>query len=774
MDRKLMSEQQQQQQQEQSSNSQQALPLPQRLSEQQGANPLDVTASVNHNEPDIATDIEQHCLLFPTYATRHSRSGFKDPLDWNIRVRGWAFTKRSNRRKRLVMSMARKLAGVTKDNKVYETLESRFGMFLASNTQGARFAIQCVGVTRTSHMELAGAPSSHDSTVDELMNEMHTTEGALAIAETAKDKMLLRKSLEESRPQEYLDSHQPEPTLVTNSTHSETDGVPMTEATPSENQESRWTKGAALVRGAYRKYKPIVVAQVQYSLHGTEYGAATSLKTSCESNGSHFNNRCGSNSESIVSNNSSDGTWPSTTDVLSTVRSDSGDTILPQSETHNDDLGYGSFPTVEISSRPGGHFDGTLRVSHEDIEVHRNQNSMSGLSRSKTVTGKIDESHPRFLKLHAYNPEMKEPCHGIVNLVDPEGVSIISDIDDTIKKTDVVEGARIILENTFLKEMMDVPGMAKVYMNWWKQGAAFHYVSNSPWQLIPSLLEFFHSHKFPPGSAHLRMHDSVLKTYFMAPGENKRRNISEILTDFPDRKFILIGDSGEIDMEIYTEMAVRFPDQIIKIFIRDITSTRLKEEAIKMANTPTSRTRSLSSMLPKAPMAVVATGFNYFSRYGAGANTESGTKVNKQSMDNLTFANVSVDSLTLDDIAPTPSQIPCITGQQLPPAKPPRSQKISSQAAPSRDPPIVLGDLYNDEPMPGASPADPAVIKTPYEIWLERIETCQRQLPDGKLMFFEDASVLEECALVKNILRQYKDRQSLEELDDETLCEILL
>ncbi|KAF9913119.1 hypothetical protein EC991_003578 [Linnemannia zychae] len=702
------------------------------------------------------------------------------------------------------MSMARKLAGVTKDNKVYETLESRFGMFLASNTQGARFSIQCVGATSTSQMELAGDPSSHDPTVDELMSEMHTSEGALAIAETAKDKLLLRKSLEEQRPREYLEmsqensranspSHQQQPQqqnppTAAASQYISADGSPLTRVTSPESTEGsfsgRWTKGAALVKGAYRKYKPMVMAQVQSSIQGTEQEQASSLRVPGESNDTRPSSRSSSNHGSTISEHSGDEAMPNKADLPPKAhRTDSGDTILSQTETHNEDLGHGVFPTVQISSRPGGHFDGTLRVSHEDVQAHRKQSSLSGLSRSRTVTGKSDESHPRFLKLHAYHPDMKEHCHGIVNLVDPEGISIISDIDDTIKETDVVAGARIILRNTFLKDMMDVPGMAKVYKNWWKQGAAIHYVSNSPWQLIPSLLEFFHTHKFPPGSAHLRLHDSVLKTYFMAPGENKRKSIREILMDFPGRKFILVGDSGEIDMEIYTEMAIQFPEQVFRIFIRDITSAKLREEAIKMTGAPPPRSLSFTSMIPKAPINAVTTGFGFFSRQGAGAGDEEGvgidkaTNASRTTLGSTTTEEHSVGGLTMVDSDSVQSQKSNgAAGGQQPPPKPRRSHTFSSQeSTPQRTPaqtpprtqsPGLPGEL-DDEPMPGAPPPEPAVVKTPYEIWVERVEMCQRQLLEGTMTLFEDASTLEECPLVKDMLRHYEDRHSLDLEEDD-------
>jgi len=433
-----------------------------------------------------------------------------------------------------LVGMARKLAGVTKDNKVYETLESRFGMFLASNTQGACFSIQCVGAASTTHMELAGDPSSHDPTVEILRHEFKSSDVAIIAADAADDKAMVRKSLEETGSGVYAGLHNIQP-HDSSSGESEPvvgrDTPPGKISSPGEQEmgfsPGRWSKGAALVAGAYRKYKPVVMAQVN--------SGSSALQTLHRNDRYRHDNTA--DTEDVAKARDIPAQIPH-----STYRSDSSDSVFSQSETHYEDLGRGLFPTVQISSRPGGHFDGTLRVSHENVRAHRKQ-----------IDTGVDEEeghHPRFLKLVAYHAEMTEPCRGIVNLIDPLGISVISDIDDTIKETNIAAGARTILQNTFLKDMQDVPGMSQVYKRWWKQGAAIHYVSNSPWQLIPSLLEFFHSYKFPPGSAHLRLHDSVLKTYFMTPGESKRKAIHEILTDFPERRFILVGDSGEIDMEM--------------------------------------------------------------------------------------------------------------------------------------------------------------------------------------------------------------------------------
>lgn len=71
---------------------------------------------------------------------------------------------------------------------------------------------------------------------------------------------------------------------------------------------------------------------------------------------------------------------------------------------------------------------------------------------------------------------------GRLHFVGPEGFSVISDIDDTIKISHVVD-KRLLLERTFLKPFEEAPGMAELYRGWADIGAAFHYLSSSPWQL---------------------------------------------------------------------------------------------------------------------------------------------------------------------------------------------------------------------------------------------------------------------------------------------------
>jgi len=161
---------------------------------------------------------------------------------------------------------------------------------------------------------------------------------------------------------------------------------------------------------------------------------------------------------------------------------------------------------------------------------------------------------------------------GSVQLIPPEGVSVISDIDDTIKISEVTD-KRALVRNTFLEEFRPVPGMASLYARWAAAGAVFHYVSASPWQLYPELEAFRKRERFPPGSFHMksvRLKDSTLADLLASPLEYKPPILRELLQRYPRRQFVLVGDSGEKDPEVYAALARDFPDQIRWILIRRV------------------------------------------------------------------------------------------------------------------------------------------------------------------------------------------------------------
>jgi hypothetical protein len=161
---------------------------------------------------------------------------------------------------------------------------------------------------------------------------------------------------------------------------------------------------------------------------------------------------------------------------------------------------------------------------------------------------------------------------GSIQVIDEDGLSVISDIDDTVKVTNVAN-RRELLANTLLREFSAVPGMAEIYRHWQASGTAFHYVSASPWQLASCLGGFLRDAGLPAGSMHLklfRLKDSTPLGRLPSRKRSKRRSVENIVADFPRRRFLLVGDSGERDPEVYAEVARRHPDRVAGVAIRQV------------------------------------------------------------------------------------------------------------------------------------------------------------------------------------------------------------
>jgi phosphatidate phosphatase APP1 len=162
-----------------------------------------------------------------------------------------------------------------------------------------------------------------------------------------------------------------------------------------------------------------------------------------------------------------------------------------------------------------------------------------------------------------------------VIVTDSQGISVISDIDDTIKHSAISSGAREIFRNAFIRELGDltIEGVKEWYNAMAEQGVKFHYVSNSPWQLYPVISKYFSLAGLPPGSFHLKQYSGMLQGIFEPVAERKKVTLDKIARDFPDRSFILIGDSGEADLEVYTDFVLENPGRVAAVFIRDVTTT---------------------------------------------------------------------------------------------------------------------------------------------------------------------------------------------------------
>lgn len=199
---------------------------------------------------------------------------------------------------------------------------------------------------------------------------------------------------------------------------------------------------------------------------------------------------------------------------------------------------------------------------------------------------------------------------GQTRLIEPNGLSVISDIDDTVKISEVTERAKLI-DNTFYKPFLAVPGMAATYTRWAQNGVVIHYVSSSPWYLYAELEDFFTSKSFPDFSMSLkyfRFRDATFFNLLKKGSKTKPPQIAAILNQYPGRKFVLIGDSGEEDPEVYTTVKNQHPDQIAHIYIRNISGETLANPRFAaLINTLPAGSLTLFDAAEELPMSLTLT-----------------------------------------------------------------------------------------------------------------------------------------------------------------------
>ena len=164
---------------------------------------------------------------------------------------------------------------------------------------------------------------------------------------------------------------------------------------------------------------------------------------------------------------------------------------------------------------------------------------------------------------------------------------IISDIDDTVLWTNVTNklNMALMLARTNAHTRKPFKGVAAFYRAL-RDGAGGHednplfYVSSSPWHLFGFLVDFLRLQGIPVGPLLLR--ELGLRDVFKptSHGSHKLEKIELILGFYPDMQFVLIGDSGEKDPEIYTEIVRRHPQQVRMIYIRNVNPDPVRIEAL--------------------------------------------------------------------------------------------------------------------------------------------------------------------------------------------------
>lgn len=199
---------------------------------------------------------------------------------------------------------------------------------------------------------------------------------------------------------------------------------------------------------------------------------------------------------------------------------------------------------------------------------------------------------------HSVDVEVIEPLHRDVPHVRTSGLilvppptarfGVISDLDDTVIRTDATRLLtmlkRTLLENA--RTRLPFAGVAEFYRGLHlgddgNDANPVFYVSSSPWNLYGVLTEFLEFQKIPLGPLVLR--DWGISDRGVLPrghGQHKLGAIRQIMNCYPELPFILIGDSGQEDPEIYRDIVHQYAGRILGVYIRNVTADPARARAI--------------------------------------------------------------------------------------------------------------------------------------------------------------------------------------------------
>lgn len=155
---------------------------------------------------------------------------------------------------------------------------------------------------------------------------------------------------------------------------------------------------------------------------------------------------------------------------------------------------------------------------------------------------------------------------------------VVSDIDDTLLHSFInrkVKKFRTLMFTT-MEKRRSVVSMKDLMHKFTDKGAASFYLSNSEQNLYPMIYRFLLHNAFPPGPVFLKkmrgLWDVIRNIKFPLRNLHKEQTLENILSLFPEKKFVLMGDNTQHDLAIYLQAADKFPKSIIYIIIRKVIS----------------------------------------------------------------------------------------------------------------------------------------------------------------------------------------------------------
>ncbi|WP_455132772.1 App1 family protein [Microbacterium aurum] len=154
---------------------------------------------------------------------------------------------------------------------------------------------------------------------------------------------------------------------------------------------------------------------------------------------------------------------------------------------------------------------------------------------------------------------------------------VVSDVDDTVMVTALPRPFVAAWNSFVLNEhaRQPVPGMAVLLERLVRDhpGAPVVYLSTGAWNVAPTLQRFLRRHLFPPGALLLTDWGPTHDRWFRSGRAHKEENLRRLAREFPHVKWMLIGDDGQHDDDLYTSFTSEFPDHVTAVAIRRLSPT---------------------------------------------------------------------------------------------------------------------------------------------------------------------------------------------------------
>jgi phosphatidate phosphatase APP1 len=163
-----------------------------------------------------------------------------------------------------------------------------------------------------------------------------------------------------------------------------------------------------------------------------------------------------------------------------------------------------------------------------------------------------------------------------VFVADPEArFGIISDVDDTILNT-ALPKPLVAAWNSFVLDehaRTSTPGMPVLYDHLvaGHPGAPVIYLSTGAWNVAPALSRFLERNLYPAGPLLLTDWGPTPDRWFRSGQEHKLRELDRLAKEFPEVRWLLVGDDGQHDEQLYHEFASRHPEKVAAVAIRQLS-----------------------------------------------------------------------------------------------------------------------------------------------------------------------------------------------------------